>query len=85
MIKALTEGAFFPECGPETLWRASCVWAAQGGTEQAEWLHEMAVNMLDIRELPTAVPAGRTYEPTTLSPAELRAFLLERGQAEPTS
>ena len=53
MIHALNDNAFSPYLTPEGLWRASCQWAAEGHTEHAEWLHEVAVDLLDIIELPT--------------------------------
>lgn len=41
---------------PEMLWRGSCIAAGAGNSDQAEWLHEMAVTLLDINELPVAAP-----------------------------
>lgn len=51
MAHALNESAFYFKTAEE-LWRASCSVAAQS-SDQAEYLHEMAVDLLDIRELPT--------------------------------
>lgn len=53
MIQALNDNAFTPFLTPEALWRASCSWAAGGMADQAEWLHEMAVDLIEIGELPT--------------------------------
>jgi hypothetical protein len=48
---ALNESAFHFRTAEE-LWRASCSVAPQS-SDQAEYLHDMAVDLLDIRELPT--------------------------------
>jgi len=50
MAHALNEAAFHFRSAEE-LWRASCSVAPQS-SDQAEYLHEMAVDLLDIRELP---------------------------------
>lgn len=55
MILALPEQAALA-VNAEDLWRGSCVVAAQGNTEHAEWLHEMAVDLLDIQALPEPQP-----------------------------
>lgn len=50
--------AFSPYLDPEFLWRSSRQWAASGHDDGAEWLHELAVELIDIRELPECSPAS---------------------------
>lgn len=81
MLKALTEGAFL--ASPEELWRYAEAWRASGqGDEQADWMHEVAVDLIDIAALPEAPEpfvdphmGGPRYE--TLTAEELRERLLE--------
>lgn len=80
-MQAMNDAAFYFGA-PEELWRASCAWAGNGYTDQAEWLLEMAAELVDIRDLPTAPDREQLSPP--------RPFVLElepRVEAEllPTS
>jgi len=76
-MQAMNDNAFYFGT-PEELWRASQAWLGNGHEEQSEWLHGMAVDLIEIRGLPTTdepivrLPSGL---PVTLSTAaRLEAF-----------
>lgn len=55
---------------PDALWRGSCIVAGQGNEEQSEWLHDMAVTLLDINELPTFVPQAAAVRQSLDTPTQ---------------
>lgn len=61
--------AFDSRLDPEALWRASC--GAQSD-DQREWLHEMAVELIDLQELPETPYEAPLRIPVSHPPVTLR-------------
>jgi hypothetical protein len=73
------DAAFSPHMSAEYLWRGAETWKSSGHEEQGEWLHDMAVTLLDIDELPTATfrTTGADVHDGIIDGAALRQRLLE--------